>query len=111
MKDDEIIAFIESNLPVARSIITFKKTPLLLESSFKDDLGVSVEECEDFLEAFFAKFSIDGRNFDLSDYYPWTGIPFIPRFLTPKKLRQQKLAKPLTVRMLLESAKAGRWLY
>nr|WP_307570636.1 DUF1493 family protein [Pantoea anthophila] len=44
---------------------------------------------------------------------PWPASKgFIPDFIRPRSLRvNEKSAEPLTIAMLIESAKAGRWLY
>ncbi|MDR3431827.1 MAG: DUF1493 family protein [Rouxiella aceris] len=63
--------------------------------------------CNDY----FKTFNIDPAEFDADKYWHVeTGV--IPNFLFPKSMRVYEVeAGPLTLRMLAESAKAGRWLY
>ncbi|AML58882.1 hypothetical protein AXX16_3186 [Serratia rubidaea] len=47
-----------------------------------------------------------------NNYFPQAGIPFIPNCLLPKHMQtDHNDPLPLTINMLIASAKAGRWLY
>ena len=61
---------------------------------------------------FSARFGVDCSGINWFKYYPRVGIPFLPNFLLPERLKtDHAFPAPLTVKMLAESAKAGRWLY
>ncbi len=76
------------------------------DTDIDTDMLLDVDEAEEFMEEFFKEFSVDRGNFNINVYYPdepfsWnlfkksTPIP-VPDF---------------TIGMLIESAKAGKWLY
>ncbi|WON78427.1 DUF1493 family protein [Serratia sp. UGAL515B_01] len=69
------------------------------------------EAGDETMKDYFDKFSVNADNFNFLRYWPYEkGI--IPNFLRPKSMRITKQEpEPLTIRMLVESAKAGRWLY
>lgn len=78
-----------------RSWLTFKKPHLTKESSLNQSMQMDEEEASDLLDEIFTEFNLAPDAFDFSIYFPATKQP----------------AKPLTIHMLIESAKAGRWLY
>ncbi|WP_416260123.1 DUF1493 family protein [Gibbsiella quercinecans] len=57
------------------------------------------------------RFNVDPADFDFIKYWPYEkGL--LPNFLRPKTQRIEYIEpEPLTIRMLIESAIAGRWLY
>ncbi|MFT4270839.1 MAG: DUF1493 family protein [Pantoea sp.] len=66
---------------------------------------------DEIMKDYFSRFNVESESFDFVAYWPYEkGL--LPNLLRPKS---QKVAntepKPLTIRMLIESAKAGRWLY
>lgn len=70
------------------------------------------EEAFDFFEEYAELFSVDMKRFDFRLYFPATGIPFLPNAILPKYLRtDHHQHEPLTVQMLIDSAKAREWLY
>lgn len=75
-------------------------------------LVIEEDTAFDIIEQFAKQFYVDMKKFNFEQYWPNTGIPFLPNFLLPHYLRTSRHdPKPLTVKMLVESAKAGRWLY
>lgn len=84
-----------------------------------DDVSLSTgnqmvlpEEAADFIEEYAEKFGVDLTHFEFRRYFPRGGIPFLPNTILPEYLRTDyHRAAPLTVRMLIESAEAGRWLF
>ncbi|WP_200286725.1 DUF1493 family protein [Pantoea ananatis] len=84
-----------------------------------DDVSLSTgnqlalpEEAADFIEEYTEKFGVDMTTFEFRRYFSRGGIPFLPNAILPKYLRTDyHEAAPLTVRMLIESAEAGRWLF
>ncbi|CAI2509567.1 Protein of uncharacterised function (DUF1493) [Serratia ficaria] len=73
---------------------------------------VDPEDAMDFLQEYFDKFHVKADGFDFRKYFPNTGILFLPNIILPKYLKtDHHKPSPLTIEMLTESAKAGRWLY
>ncbi len=74
--------------------------------------SVLPEEAQDFLAEYFDSLCIDTGNFHFQTYFPNEGIRFLPNAILPRYLRtDHHEPEPLTVRMLIASAEAGRWLY
>ena len=100
--DDKVRDFILHELPLV--------TTLFLKRVGIDDDAVlqelfEVEDITEMADAFFRYFHIPVDGFSVDNYYPWQGKS---AFLC-KKITQSK--SPLTIRMFIESARAGRWLY
>lgn len=70
------------------------------------------EDTHDFLAEYVYLLHVDMGNFEFRQYFPNAGIWFLPKAMLPKHMQTDN-HKPeaLTVEMLIESAKAGRWLY
>ncbi|WP_210504731.1 DUF1493 family protein [Pantoea ananatis] len=79
----------------APSLFTFKRYPLKLETELNGDFLMDPDDAYELLEKFAENFSIEPSEIDFSRYYPQSG-------------KQQKHA--LTIQMLVESARAGRWI-
>lgn len=82
------------------------KKPVLKEWTFQEHFNFVQEELEEMLVDLFTRYEISHDNFDLDEYFE----PEWPVWLWWKKL-QRRVYKPLTVDMIIESAKAGKWLY
>ncbi|ORM84293.1 hypothetical protein HA42_04720 [Pantoea deleyi] len=84
-----------------------------------DDVSLSTgnhmvlpEEATDFIEEYAEKFGVDMTHFEFRKYFPNEGIRFLPDAILPKYMRtDHHEPAALTVRMLIESAEAGRWLF
>lgn len=89
-----------------------KKRPLSLETSLSTGEGAWARETgDDIMKDYFVRFNVDDSSFDFLKYWP-VSKGFIPNFIRPRSMRvEEKRAEPLTIAMLIESAKAGRWLY
>ena len=75
------------------------------ESSIHFDLKLDQEEAEESMEDFFQKFNVTKEGFDIKIYYPEVELSWNP-------FKKQIVDVPeFKVSMLVESAKAGRWLY
>ncbi|MGC0930604.1 DUF1493 family protein [Pantoea agglomerans] len=73
---------------------------------------VLAEEAFDFFEEYAELFNVDMKRFYFRLYFPATVIPFLPNAILPKYLRtDHHQPEPLTVQMLIDSAKAREWLY
>jgi len=69
------------------------------------------ETGDEIMQDYFQPFDVDNSGFDFLTYWPYEkGL--LPNFLRPKSQRTLDQApKPLRLQMLIESAKAERWLY
>jgi hypothetical protein len=76
-----------------RSLFTLKRRVLTLDTDLNADMKMDPIEARDLLEDYFTQFDVDPARFDF------------PRRLHPRR------PEPLTIRMLVESARAKRWLY
>lgn len=77
-----------------------------VEITLTTDLSIDELEAEDLMNDFFEKFDVDRGNFRIETYVPeqpfsWNLFKKHPPIPVPD----------FTVGMLVESAKAGRWLY
>ncbi|MGC0795286.1 DUF1493 family protein [Pantoea agglomerans] len=73
-----------------------------------DDVLQELFEAEDIAEVsekFFRDFNVQPAGFTLATYFPWKTRSFFTR----APVKQDKA--PLTIRMFIESAVAGRWLF
>jgi hypothetical protein len=87
-------------------LFNIKKVELTLETDLDTDLGIDALEVEDLMNDFFEKFKVDRGNFRIETYYP--DEPFS---WNPFKKFSPIPVPDFTIGMLIESAKAGRWLY
>ncbi|MDW8846967.1 DUF1493 family protein [Erwinia sp. MMLR14_017] len=83
-----------------------KQRLLTSETDLDTDMQLDVSEAEDLMEEFFKEFQVDRGNFKIETYYPdepfsWNPFKKFPPILVPD----------FTIGMLIESAKAGKWLY
>ncbi|OTA15105.1 hypothetical protein Xvie_03049 [Xenorhabdus vietnamensis] len=69
------------------------------------------ETGEEIMNDYFETFQVDKEGFNILKYWP-EEPGWIPNFLLPKSMRIPYIEpEPLTLKMLVESAKAGRWIY
>ncbi|WP_145499692.1 DUF1493 family protein [Yersinia bercovieri] len=76
------------------------------ETDFDTDLHMEEEEAEELMNDFFSMFNITKDKFNIKAYYPdepFSWNPFKKTIPVP--------VPDFTIGMLIESAKAGRWLY
>ncbi|QKN83442.1 DUF1493 family protein [Scandinavium goeteborgense] len=75
------------------------------ESCIYFDVRLDVDEVEELMNAFFTEFNVDLGNFKLETYYPEVEFSWNP-------FKKHIVDVPdFTIGMLIESAKAGKWLY
>lgn len=79
-----------------RSWLTFKMPILSGDTSLNLTMNMEEEEAQDLLDEIFTEFNLEHTDLNFRVYFP---------------VNNRKDAKPLTINMLIESAKAGRWLY
>lgn len=69
------------------------------------------ETGEEIMESYFKAFEVDTQGFNFLKYWP-NEKSMIPNFLLPKSLRVKEFEPAsLTLKMLADSARAGKWLY
>ncbi|CAI0894104.1 DUF1493 family protein [Serratia proteamaculans] len=90
-------------------IYLFKKKELTPETDLDTDLNLEDDEAEALMNAFFNEFDIDRNSFSIETYYP--PDPPLSTLFNPFKKKVIPIVPDLTIYMLIESAKAGRWLY
>jgi len=99
---DAVREFILRELPLVTTLL-LKKIQIgdddILQELFE------AEDIADMAETFFRNFNVQPAGFTPATYFPWKTRSFFSR--TP--VTQDK--PPLTIRMFMESAAAGRWLF
>ncbi|EOU9559727.1 DUF1493 family protein [Cronobacter dublinensis] len=102
ISDEDIKATILKELPRVTSF-TLKKQEPDTDTPLQDIF--EVEDIAEMAQALFSHFGTEHSRFDLTTYFPWK----TPGLFSRKPVIQDKT--PLTIRMFVESVKAGRWLY
>jgi len=99
---DLVRKFILRELPLATTLL-LKKIQIgdddILQELFEAD------DIAEMAETFFHNFNVQPAGFTLATYFPWKTRSFFSR----APVKQDKA--PLTIRMFIESAAAGRWLF
>jgi len=78
-----------------RSLLTFRKKTLTPEMSLNQDMKLDPEDAAECLQNVFDAFGMDSDLVTFSLYYP----------------KNPREAIPLTIGMVIESARAKRWCY
>ncbi|EOZ9390120.1 DUF1493 family protein [Leclercia pneumoniae] len=100
--DDQVRDYVLNALPLVTTLF-LKKVRIDDDSALQDIY--EADDVAEMTEKYFHHFRVQLNNFSLDNYYPWQGKKLFSR----KKIMQKK--KPLTIRMFIESARAGCWLY
>ncbi|WMY73332.1 DUF1493 family protein [Buttiauxella selenatireducens] len=87
-------------------LFNIKKIELTPDTDFDTDLSLDELEVEDLMNDFFEKFNVERGNFNIETYYP--NVPFS---WNPLKKTEPVPVPDFTIGMLIESAKAGKWLF
>ncbi|MBN3783384.1 DUF1493 family protein [Burkholderia sp. Ac-20345] len=74
------------------------------------DLGFDAAEVEEVMKEYSEEFNVDMSGFDIKKYYPEDDSSLLD-LINPFKKRVIHRVPDLNVRMLIVSAKAGRWLF
>lgn len=90
-------------------IYLFKKKELTLTTDLDSDLRLEDDEALALMDNFFTKFNVDRGNFSISTYYP--PEPPLKDLLNPFRKSNIPQVPDITIGMLIESVRAGRWLY
>lgn len=87
---------------------SLNKIPAQKDWSFREHFNFIQEDLEEMLFDLFTRYKIDYSNFNLDHY-------FMPEFywwqFRFKKQWRGRKFKELTLGMIIESAKFGRWIY
>ncbi len=106
--DNDVIAWYNErfNKP---GLFSGKRWPVTIETSLSTGDRVWASETgEDIMKAYFERFNVDPAGFDFYKYWPAETF-FLFALCTCGGDDEEP--KPLTLRMLAESARAGVWLY
>lgn len=97
------------------------RTPFSKKKPLTPDISLSTgkypwiwEDGLEIMEEYFKVFKVDNAGFVFMKYWPQeiSITSALLSLLTPKSKRNKaQEPEPLTISMLMESAKAGRWLY
>jgi hypothetical protein len=90
-------------------VYLFKQRTLMPQIDIDSDLNFEDEEAAALMEEFFAEFNVARGTFAIETYYP--PEPSLGVILNPFNKREVPVVPDFTLGMLIESAKAGRWLY
>lgn len=100
--EQEIIEFYYENFSPRKYVFWGPRTPVTLDTRLREDLKIGWDDGDDAINTYLEKWSVDPGDMEFTHY-------FAPEFLG-SKIPDPPL-KTITIRMLVESAKAGRWLY
>lgn len=78
-----------------RSLLTFRRYQLKPQTDLNGDFRMLPEDAYELMESYVDIFNIDPQEIEFSRYFP---------------LNEGEPHTPLTIALLIESAKAGRWL-
>lgn len=104
--------------PIDVAILEFAREELRCKDLERDSslstgehLTVS-EDVYELTDKYAQLFNVDCSAINWRLYFPLQILPFLPNGILPARLKSDRhKAAPFTIRMLIESAKAGRWLY
>jgi hypothetical protein len=78
------------------SLFTFKRFKLQTDTDLNKDFRMAPEDAYELLERYTEKFNINPKDIVFDKYFPEG---------------KKNVHTPITISMLIESAKAGKWLY
>src|SRR5690606_15342033 len=87
-------------------LFNMKPVELTPETDLDTDLDIDELEAEDLMNEVFEKLNVERCNFQIETYFP-----NIPVSWNPFKKMEPVPVPDFTIGMLIESAKAGKWLY
>lgn len=96
-----------------RVLPLFRKPILTLDTSLSTGkYPWSKDDAEQIINDYFARFQVEKDGFVFEKYWPNDEVVMPLNFLRSKENKWAWAEPaPLTLKMLVESAKAGRWLY
>ncbi|WP_017349137.1 DUF1493 family protein [Pantoea sp. A4] len=86
---------------------------LEIDSSLSSGEFLTVrEDVYELVDKYAEVFDVDCSAINWRRYFPILTLPFLPNVILPERLRSDRHEpEAFTVGMLIESAKAGRWIY
>ncbi len=105
--DGRVIDFIRMK---AGFSVMLKAASITENTDLDVDLSFDAAEVDEVMRAYSEEFNVDMSGFDIKKYYPEDDFSFLD-LLNPFRKRVVHQVPDLNVRMLIASAKAGRWLY
>ncbi|MNC03470.1 hypothetical protein D3C75_508780 [compost metagenome] len=108
VSDKEIVEWYDSSFN--KPGLFFKtKWPVSIDTSLSTgDYVWASETGADIMNSYFKTFNVDPANFDFYRYWPVESFIVYALFSSGA---DDDEPQPLTLRMLAESARAGKWLY
>jgi hypothetical protein len=100
--DDEVREFVKQELPLVTTL--FLKVVEISDNSSLQGV-YEPEDIAEMMEKYFQWFDVTPDSFSLHNYFPWEK----KSIFSGNPVNAGK--KPLTISMLIESAKAGCWIY
>jgi Protein of unknown function (DUF1493) len=102
---EEVESFVRKERGLSKSKVITTATTL------EDDLGITGIEGGMFMEAFFARFKVDERDFASSRYFMDEGSGLLLMLVTPLSRKRRKALDRIhiTVGMLVTAASLGKW--
>jgi hypothetical protein len=101
--EKKVIDYLMAHYPVKKRWFRSEIKQITPEWSLNEDFQFTPEDAEEFLIDVFTAFNVDYSQLDTRNYLEYE-YPFWQQTF-------KKRIKPLTVAMIIESVKAGRWLY
>ncbi|MEI7377969.1 DUF1493 family protein [Dickeya chrysanthemi] len=105
---NKIISLVKRHAGV--SITPYQKE-ITEKSIINSEFDFDEDEIEILMSDFFKEFSITPDGFNIKSYYYDYSDHSAPSLLNPFKKIEKPELKILSVAMLIESARLGRWLY
>lgn len=90
---------------------TSPRKKLVRTTTLTGDMHLTGDEATDFMEQFFARFSIEYGDYNADRYFLGEGFNLVEviHMALSKKKRAKYERTPLTLRMLYQAALEGRW--
>ncbi|ELY7542112.1 DUF1493 family protein [Cronobacter turicensis] len=109
MTNDSLEARVFAHVRKHDGFYLFGKPELTEQTDLDVDLQLDDDEALALMEDFFTTFGVARGNFSITTYYP--PDPTLSVLLNPLRKREIPQVPFFTIGMLIDSARAGRWLY
>ncbi|MGV3345035.1 DUF1493 family protein [Enterobacteriaceae bacterium LUAb1] len=105
-------------MPIDSAILQFVRNELCC-SQLELDSSINIgehqtipEDVYDLIDSYAEKFNVDCSKICWRRYFPQVVLPFLPNYILPRFMQSDRNKPELfTIRMLVESAKVGHWIY
>ncbi|ELQ6220409.1 DUF1493 family protein [Cronobacter turicensis] len=109
MTNDSLEARVFAHVRKHDGFYLFGKPELTEQTDLDVDLQLDDDEALALMEDFFTTFGVARGNFSITTYYP--PDPPLSVLLNPLRKREIPQVPFFTIGMLIDSARARRWLY